>query len=152
MTMNNKDNKKIILYLMKKLGSGVEGKKKLMKLMFLLEHYDLSSDKLKSAGFLGNNFQIYYYGVFSTSIMRCVQELIDDKKIKDGFPLVLKETADVTLEPSIQKRIDGVLEKFGKKSGYYLEVKTLEMLNIKPHEKGQYFGEDIKNIISSSSN
>ncbi len=148
--MTSKDKtKKIILYILNSLGSKIEGKKKLMKLMFLIEHYDLSSDKLNPSGFLGNNFKIYFYGVFSSSIMRSVQDLIDEKKIKEGFPLVLIDRTELVLEEGLRKRVDGIINKFGNNSGYKLEVSTLGMLNIQPHEKGEYFGQEIGTILKN---
>ena len=55
--------KKVILYLLwkcNKLGIKV-GRKKLMKLMFLIEYYDPKTKKLRSKSLLGNEWYIYYY-------------------------------------------------------------------------------------------
>ena len=55
--------KKVILYLLwkcNKLGIKVS-RKKLMKLMFLIEYYDLKRKKLREKPLLGNEWYIYYY-------------------------------------------------------------------------------------------
>lgn len=55
--------KKVILYLLwkcNKLGIKV-GRKKLMKLMFLVEYYDPKAKKLRKKPLLGNEWYIYYY-------------------------------------------------------------------------------------------
>jgi len=140
-----KDTNGIIIYLINNLGINVEGKKKIMKLMFLTEHYDLSNDKLTKKGYLGNNFYIYNYGVFSQSVMSSYTTLISGGYIKDGFPLKTGHT--VKLRDDLRDRVDKILEKFGDHSGYKLEVETLEMMNIKPSEKQKYFGRDVDVLI-----
>ena len=148
MSSDKKRTKKTILYLLSKLGSSIEGKKKLMKLMFLLEHYDLSSGKLTPKGTLDNDFYIYHFGVFSTKVMSSFGELVDEGKIKEGFPLkMIEDGSELDLDENIKNRVDTIVEKFGKHSVYQLEVETLEMLGFKPHEKGQYFGQDIATIL-----
>ena len=139
--------KQIILYLISRLGDKIEGKKKIMKLMFLIEHYDFGIEKLTPKGKIGNTFLIYHYGVFSFEIMNCVDELIEKKVIRDGFPLRLENGDKPRLEEKTEERVKKVIDKFGEKSGYILEVKTLEMMGIKPYEKKKYFGENVVKII-----
>jgi len=55
--------KEVILYLIKscnELGIKV-GRKKLMKLMFLIEYYNPRTKKLRKKPLLGNEWYIYYY-------------------------------------------------------------------------------------------
>jgi len=55
--------KNVMLYLLwkcSKLGIKV-GRKKLMKLMFLIEYYDPKTKKLRKKPLLGNEWYIYYY-------------------------------------------------------------------------------------------
>lgn len=140
----------IVLYLIDKLGTNVEGKKKLMKLMFLLEHYDLTQNKIVQSHFLGNGFQIYYYGVFSPNVMDVIRDLITDKTIIDGFPLVLSKGTTPSLDEKTKNLVDGIIEKFGNRTGYYLEVETLKMLGIEPYRKKEFFGKSISSIIKAS--
>jgi len=140
--------KNVILYLVKKLGEQIEGRKKLMKLMFLIEHFDLVSKKIVRKHTLGNHFFIYYYGVFSFDVMNSYEELIRERKIKDTYPLTLEQEVETRLEEELERVIDGIVKEFGKYSGYSLEVETLRMLGIKPPEKDRYFGKEVDKILS----
>jgi hypothetical protein len=53
--------KEVLLYLLSRLGQG-EGRKKLMKLMFLVEHFDPGLGRLVRKSLLGDSFLIYHYG------------------------------------------------------------------------------------------
>ncbi|MDD5014239.1 MAG: hypothetical protein PHW73_03930 [Atribacterota bacterium] len=142
-------NQKIMLYLINKLGKSAEGKKKLMKLMFLLEHYDFDKEKLLKNCSIGNSFNIYYYGVFSREIQTCFDELFLKEKVEGVFPLI-KTKEEVKLEDieqGVREKIDKVVVKFGDKSGYSLEVETLQMMKIEPHEKEKYFGKSVSELI-----
>ncbi len=147
--MNKRElTKNIILYLIQKLGDKIEGKKKIMKLMFLLEHYDFELKKIVESKTIGNEFFIYYYGVFSTEVMRSISSLTAEGKIKDGLPLKLSGSAGVKLEPETQGKVDEVITKFGDISGYKLEVGTLKMLGITPSDKDKHMGESVKDILA----
>jgi len=143
--MNYNQTEKIILYLINKLGDKIEGKKKVMKLMFLVEHYDVNLKKLIRNGLLGNNFLIYYYGVFSLSIMNCVSGLIQKGIIEEGFPL--KSTEKIEIEQKDKEKVDKIIQEFGEKTGYELEVETLKMIDIEPSDKEKFFGRPIRNLI-----
>jgi len=54
--------KDVILYFLRRVGGQVDGKKKLMKLMFLVEHFDPERRVLVEKPRLGNQFLIYYMG------------------------------------------------------------------------------------------
>lgn len=142
-------NESLILYLIKQLGTKSEGKKKLMKLMFLLDHYDITTKKLSSSSKIGNNFEIFYYGVFSTEVMGTISRLISENKVIDGYPLRLKKEVQTDIDKKTLERADYILEKFGNLTGYQLEVGTLKLLGIKPTEKRNYFGRSVKEIVSS---
>ncbi len=147
--MNKRElTKNIILYLIQKLGDKIEGKKKIMKLMFLLEHYDFELKKIVGNQTIGNDFFIYYYGVFSTDVMQSISGLTSEGKIKDGLPLKLSSGASVKLDPKIQGKVDEVITRFGDISGYKLEVGTLKMLGITPSDKDKHMGESVKDILA----
>lgn len=137
--------KQIILYLINKLDNKTEGKKKLMKLMFLIEHYDFDKGKLVPEMSIGNIFCIHYYGVFSREVMQCFDELVNEKEIVEGFPLKSKKKGD--LEQETKERVDKTIGNFGEKSGYDLENETLKMMKIEPYEKEKYFGEETRKLI-----
>ena len=136
-----------IIYLIKKLKDKVESKKKIMKLMFLIEHYDPEEGKLTKTKSIGNTFEIYYYGVFSKEVMECFDKLVKENVVEE-FPIKLKKEVEPKLEDALKRKIDKIIEKFGNKSGIELEIETLNMLGIKPYEKEKYFGLKVEEIIS----
>ncbi len=143
---NNTEN--VILYIINKLGEKIEGRKKLMKLMFLVEHFDVKKHGLVKTKLMGNDFLIYYYGVFSFDVKKAYDSLVSKNKIKDKFPIELKQKGQIKLNEDFGGRIDDIISDFGEMSGYELEIKTLDMLGIKPFEKGKFFGKSVKEIIN----
>jgi len=153
--------KNVILYLIGKLGSKIEGRKKLMKLMFLIEHFDLESGRIVRKHTLGNRFFIYYYGVFSFDVMNSYEELIREGKIGErclltsdrsvmlspALPSENHRRVEIRLDEELRRVVDGIIEKFGDCTGYDLEVKTLRMLGIEPFEKDQYFGKEVDEVL-----
>lgn len=145
--------KKIILYLIYKLEERIEGKKKLMKLMFLVEHYDPIQNRLIRQKNIGNTFYIYYYGVFSREVMECYNKLVKEGKIVDSFPIKFKQYALLEqeikdLDEKIKERIDKIISLFGNRTGYSLENETLKMMGIQPYEKESYWGREVSEIIA----
>jgi len=138
-------SKEVLLYLLSRLGR-CEGRKKLMKLMFLVEHFDPGLGRLVRKSLLGDSFLIYHYGVFSFEVMNCYNELVKEGKIREG-PLGLESDLKVELQEKLRERVDGVIERFGNLTGYELEVRTLKMLGIEPSEKDRYFGRPVESII-----
>ena len=140
--------KKVLLYLISKLGI-CEGRKKLMKLMFLIEHYDLKNKILLSKPRLGDTFLIYQYGVFSFDVMRAYEELLKEGKISEDFSgITVRPGVQIDLEEGIKEVVDGVVQSFGEYSGYELETLTLRMLKIRPFEKDRYFGRKVREILA----
>jgi uncharacterized phage-associated protein len=140
--------KKVLLYLISKLGI-CEGRKKLMKLMFLIEHYDLKNKILLSKPRLGDTFLIYQYGVFSFDVMRAYEELLKEGKISEDFSgIAVRPGVQIDLEEGIKEVVDGVVQSFGRYSGYELETLTLRMLKIRPFEKDRYFGRKVREILA----
>ena len=59
-------------------GRELDGRKKLQKLMFLVEHWDLETGKItKSSGLTGYTFKIWLYGPFCPEINRDLVELAE---------------------------------------------------------------------------
>src|SRR3989339_158016 len=73
--MSNKDT---LLYLVSKLGSNSEGRKKIMKMMFLVNHFDVNKNSLVKTPFLNEDFIIYHYGVFSFKVMENFLDLSNE--------------------------------------------------------------------------
>jgi len=137
-------NQKVIVYLIKRLGDLIEGRKKLMKLMFLIEHYDTENEKLIKTNFLGNNFIIYHYGVFSFEVMNDYISL-NNRGIVTEYPI--KTKLNVKIEKTLKSRIDNIVLKFSKMHGFELEEETLKMLNIDKKSKELFFGKNVKELI-----
>lgn len=138
---------KTILYLIKKMGEKVEGKKKLMKLIFLLEYYSPITKKIEPSLNFDRDYSVYYYGVYSSKIMDSIRNLISSNYIKDGFPLKMERNIEIVLDPELQNKVDTIINTFGDMTGYQLERLTLQMLGVNIIEKREYFGISIEEII-----
>nr|MDO8062812.1 hypothetical protein [Candidatus Freyrarchaeum guaymaensis] len=57
-----------------------------MKLMFLVEHFNPKRGILAERPRLGNQFLIYYYGVFSFEVMEAFEELVRERKNQRVIP------------------------------------------------------------------
>lgn len=142
--MSNKD---ILLYLVSKLGSHSEGRKKIMKMMFLINHFDTTKDSLVKTPFLKEDFIIYHYGVFSFEVMDNFLDLSNEGKVKGNFPVDITTSNIPYISPKVKERVDSIIEKFGNKNGGELELDTLDMLNLDLETKRQHFGEPVINLI-----
>jgi len=138
---------KAIAYLMQKLGTRTEGRKKLMKLMFLVEHYDPQKGRLVKKGLLKNNFIIYRYGVFSFDVMRDYTSLIKRDIVDERLMRVIHEIP--IIDETITSRIDQIVSNFGLESPSNLEGSTLSMLQppLNKQTKLEHFGEDVIPLI-----
>lgn len=139
-----KINREIILYIINKLGKTLEGRKKLMKLMFLVEHFDTKSKKLTKNKLIGNTFIIYHYGVFSFDVMNDYLEL-NSKGIIEENPI--RSDTEGEISGDIQERVECILSEFGSKHGSDLEVETLKMMGLNKDTKEKFFNKDVKDII-----
>ena len=140
-------NKNVLFYLISKLGSHVEGRKKIMKMMFLINHFDIPKDSLVKTPFLGEDFIIYHYGVFSFDVMNNFLELSNERKIHGNFPIKIKSLEIPTLSNQIKEKVDLVIDKFGNNSGKKLELDTLKLLGLNLETKRKHFGEPVTNFI-----
>lgn len=141
-------SQKAILYLIKRLGTGIEGRKKLMKLMFLVEHFDPHCQKLTEKQFLGNNFIIYRYGVFSREVMKDYLKL-GKMNILDDYPITILEHVPLDLEGNVKFRIDQIIRQFGKDESSKLEWSTLDLLGLDKSTKMKYFEKSVLPLIKA---
>jgi len=140
-------NKNVLFYLISKLGSNSEGRKKIMKMMFLINHFDVSKNSLVKTPFLKEDFIIYHYGVFSFEVMDNFLELSNEEKIKGDFPINIKSPDVPNLLTPIREKVDFIIEKFGNENGKNLELSTLKMLGLNIETKRKHFGESVTNFI-----
>jgi hypothetical protein len=131
-------NKKVLLYLIKKLKEKrtFTGKVQIMKLMFLIDHYDLNKEKLTKNSFLGNEYYIYYLGPFSF-------------EVSEDYDNLKEETCTNELDEKIKEKVDKIIEKFGMYNGEALQEITLEMLKITPKDKGKFMGLKVNEILKN---
>lgn len=140
-------NKNVLLYLISKLGGNSEGRKKIMKMMFLVNHLDSKGDSLVKKPFLNEDFIIYHYGVFSFDVMNNFLELSNERKIEGNFPVKVNIHEDIDLDSNVKEKVDLIVNKFGKLSGKKLELDTLNMLGLDLEKKREHFGESVTNFI-----
>jgi len=142
--------KNCIVYLIDKLNSkGISiNRTKLMKLMFLVEHYNIESNRIEKNKKIGNEFIIYNHGVFSFDVFENMLQLIREGIISEEFG-TLKKISDMEIElpKDLEKVLDKIIEKFGSLWTEELISKTLEELGIKENEKEKYFGKSIEEIL-----
>jgi len=138
-------SQKIMIMIIENLKETTEGRKKLMKLMFLLQHYDLEKNKLVEKGFLDNEFIIYRYGVFSFDVMNDYIDLVNEKIIFERPMRTVDRRFE--LDEKTINRIISILERFGQKHGFELEKDTLEMLGLNLETKENFIGEPITKFI-----
>ena len=142
---------------MQQLGEDIGGRKKIMKLFFLLEYYNFKDDTINPTPKIGNEFGIYYYGVYNRVVMQDVFDLLKYNYFKGTYPLKLTEKGtkkDMSNDPDIQpikQRIDKIIEKFGRKyEGFELEIKTLAMVGLALHTKEQYMSWTIERVLKET--
>jgi hypothetical protein len=148
-------NQKVIVYLISRLRERVVGRTKLMKLMFLIEHYDPDTKRLSKEQFLGNDFIIYHYGVFSPDVMEDYSELsktgiLDDDYYPPTIKLLKEESISPDLSDTTISRIDRILDEFKEKEGYELDSLTLKLLGLTKKTKTEHFEESVIPLIIKS--
>jgi hypothetical protein len=144
---NLSKNQKVILYLIDRLGDHVGGRKKLVKLMFLIEHYDPDLGKLTKEQFLGNDFIIYRYGVFSSEVMEDYLEL-NRMDIVQDYPIELLKNPSSNLDERTKSRVDSIVDLFKEREAYSLENFTLKLLGLNKETKMRHFEEDVIPLIN----
>jgi len=137
-----------------------EGRLKLMKLVFFLEHFSEVGNVLtKEHLFKGNDFIIYKFGPFSFDVVNDMQELVSEGFIEEeekGFTksVTLTEVGEEKinkLQESVDQkditRIETILNKFGSMNGKQLEKTSLEFLGLSLEDKLLHQGEKVIDLI-----
>jgi len=146
--MNIDRTKKTILYLINEMGYSIGGAPKLMKMMFLVEHYNPTKQKLVEKGSLGNVFFMHSQGVFSNDVMHCFSDLVGGKKIENRFPL--KANIKVEFKEGDKERIDAIIDEFKEVPNYDLEDFILTMMGLDPYHKQEYYGIRVNELIKEN--
>ena len=139
----SKKNKNVLIYLIKRLMNkkSFHGKLQVMKLMFLIEHYDAETKTIREDSLLGNEYYIYYLGPFSFEVSKEFDRLKEED---------LKE--EIKLDEDLKKKVDFVIDNFGMNDGRNLQKFCLNLLNISMEEKGKYMGFKIKEVLEIKRN
>jgi len=146
-------NQRVVTYLIDRLGPRIEGRTKLMKLMFLIEHCDPDSKELTRKGFLGNKFIIYHYGVFSRDVMEDYIQLSNEDILEDyegNYPIRLLKKSPPDLDDETKSRVDFIINEFGNYEGSLLVDYTLKLLGVTRETKMEHFEESVIPHISKS--
>jgi hypothetical protein len=136
----SKKNKNVLVYLIKKLmeKKSFYGKLQVMKLVFLIEHFNSEKRRIEKKSLLNNKYYIYDLGLFSFEI----SEEFDRLKEKD---LERK----IELDESIRNKVDLIIEKFGGIEQRILNKKCMEMLGITIENKGRFLGFRVDEIAKN---
>ncbi len=122
---------------------------KLMKLTFLIDHYDPIKRKLRKNGQLNLNFIIYSYGVFSFEVYNALLYLIKNNEVSENNQRVLSVKNVPKLDNQTRVIVDKILKEFEGLDGWELASKTLSMINISEMNKKEYIGHPVKSLITS---
>jgi uncharacterized protein YwgA len=151
-----------VLELVSKCSGTVEGRTKLMKLIFFSEYYDPESDSLQPEERMGvfDDFIIYNHGPFSRDLMDVFDSLKEEGLIEEETELTFRgnrrkvihltdegwdEVEEMDSEEGV---ISDICKTFGKESASTLEDLCLEMLGLNCEEKDQYRFTPVSKIIA----
>jgi len=173
--MHWRERTRVLYYLIKEFneqfGKELDGRKKVQKLMFLVEHWNPNTNRIvKSTGLTGYIFKIWLYGPFSESLnedlMRLKNERLIDEKvlievpylstyIDDGEPRRMYlyrviRSGDLGLPgQEVREKIREVIKRFGHMKPMELELKVCDMLKLTPLKKISAWGKTIDEYLSS---
>ena len=155
---NERYKKEVIKYVVKKIGK-VEGRKKLQKLIFLIDYYNIlkgiNKDKI-----LGYDFIIYHYGPYSIGLQKDIDELCNNSELNEDIIedkssdivtyeySIVDDDADFNIPEDLKGIVDGILDQYGNKTGGDLEREVLKLLKLSPAKKIQYFTEPVEKILN----
>ena len=141
--------KDVLARLILELRGEVEGVKKLMKLVFLVQYEPLRRLPLAGRAFVKYlyggkpvaraEFYIWSFGPMSNEVYEALEE--GPFTIEAGEPpyVVRYEGPEPRLPEPVVERIKHVVAKYGELMGWQLERKVIEMLKLTPEEKKLYY-------------
>lgn len=133
----------VVFFVIRHLG-GVQGLKKLVKLVFLAD-YERMGDVVIKYLYGGEplsraRFYIWTFGPMSNEVYRVVDgDLIEAQQDELGR-VVLYTRAEPHLPTEVQTRLREVLAKYGELRGGQLERLALKLLKLRPEDKADYMG------------
>lgn len=154
----------------------LDGRKKLQKLLFLIEHWNPETGEIvPSQKLTGFQFKIWFYGPFSQELVAHVEKLVKKRKLieechvydlpssiqglslnaysDDGTPRRIYlyspgfTTAKEQLAQPLKERLHIVLDRFGERNPIELEAQVNKMLKLTPMKKLEYWGLPVDEYI-----
>lgn len=140
----------------------VEGRTKLMKLVFFSEYYNPEEESLQSEERMGvfDDFILYNHGPFSRRTMNVFDSLKQQGLLEEETELTFtgnrRKIINITEEgremvqemDSPDDNISTVCSTFAKNNASTLEQKSLDLLGITRDEKDQYRNKHVTHLIN----
>jgi len=146
----------VILYVVGTL-KVVDGMKKLMKLLFLVQ-YDVPRIFVRNVTkYLYENepvcrgeFYIWSYGPFMVEVYDVVDEYLEVNDAKPPYEIRLPVDFKMpSLPEPIRRRVNHVLSKYGKKRGWELEKMICKRLRLDNYKKSEYMGISVDEYVTN---
>lgn len=151
-----------LLELISECSGRVEGRTKLMKLVFLSEYYNPEEESLQTDERMGvfDDFVIYNHGPFSRDLMDVFNSLKEDGFIEEETELTFtgnrrkiiqltKEGEQTVDELDLENDIvSTTVSIYGESSASTLEDRSLSLLGITPEEKEDYRLKHVSELIA----
>ncbi len=136
----------------------VSGRTKFMKLVFLLEHFDLETETASAEPRFGvfDDFYVYDHGPFSRDVMDAFDDLKSNDIVEESDEFVNGRRGKVierSRQDSVGEQFDTdeftqIVERFGDENGTTLANRSLELLGIESSEKEQYQYTDVSELLA----
>ena len=136
-----------LIYLVYRLDDMVESRKKLVKLMFLINYIDPDTGSLKPEPRFGIDFYLYDNGFSSVEVIKKIEELerMGIFSYDVGFHYYYRDFVP-DLPDDLRRVIDYVVENYGDKSGDELVDLIAKMVGL-PSDWGSYKGLSLPEIL-----
>lgn len=152
------ESESYLLELISNCSGRVEGRTKLMKLVFFSEYYDTENDSLQDEEQMGlfDDFIIYNHGPFSRDLMNVFDSLKEEGLVEEETELTFKGNRRKVIHltedgekkvDSGNNRVSSITDDFGNMSASKLEELSLNFLDISREEKEQYRYTHVSEII-----
>ncbi|AAL63239.1 MAG: type II toxin-antitoxin system antitoxin SocA domain-containing protein [Pyrobaculum sp.] len=141
----------VVYYVVKRLGE-VNGIKKLMKLVFLLQYEArprlgrriVVKYLYEGQPVARSEFYIWSFGPMSNEVYDAVEALENEGLLEtslgDYIKIITKGEKAFELPPPVARRVDEVAERYGRCRGWELEKVVNKMLKLDVEKKNEYMG------------
>jgi len=135
----------LITYIFENFGNLIEGSKKLLKLLFLIQYERINNSIIKyyalDKPIARSEFFIWYYGPFSNTVYQFIDQHIEIDTTKRPYKLFLsKKISNHKLPETVQERVDKILARYKNKTGHELELLVNATLGLDTASKLEHMG------------